>query len=481
MPQGSSSLLPHATKDEMVDPVVGAWVLEFLLRRPDVGDALAGELLLALPLPSPLPPRLSATLLLRRLAADLSRRSVSPRTLHSLDLLYRIRPSPSLAPAFTAVAVECTVAPLRLPPLSSSESDADAEFFDALNRIWNCLVADLERSEAAGLVSCALREARMEMEAAVVDPALRAELARRETKEAALVAVRVCLEEMEKEMGPTFLEAAADAIVSCDCETHRSLVVLSDKLRAFRSIGLESVERGVEIGHLPSKIDRARSTVEGGEGIKLNDRNIEKDQMRTDQEQGYSVDKNSMSCELQEVSDHKSCDNNYDDVPQSGQMDPVPPDPKDVRKKHHNISTDTFLHPSEKRIRYSNLDANTATNLDAATMQKPSLMDRNATAHTFEWDSIPTHYGKSPNMKKEMDYFSSMNSKSSSSLNETKEYVLRRRKRKWNSLEEETLRKAVARYGAGNWKLIKGCHPEIFERRTEVDLKDKWRNMTRHM
>lgn len=49
-------------------------------------------------------------------------------------------------------------------------------------------------------------------------------------------------------------------------------------------------------------------------------------------------------------------------------------------------------------------------------------------------------------MKKEMDYFSSMNSKSSSSLNETKEYVLRRRKRKWNSLEEETLRKAVARY-----------------------------------
>lgn len=125
-------------------------------------------------------------------------------------------------------------------------------------------------------------------------------------------------------------------------------------------------------------------SVEGGEGIKLNGRNIEKDQMRTDQEHGYSVDKNAMSCELQEVSDHKSCDNNYDDVPQSGQMDPVPPDPKDVGKKHHNISTDTFLNPSEKRIRCSNLDANTATNLDAATMQKPSLIDRNATAHTFE-------------------------------------------------------------------------------------------------
>ncbi|RWW86791.1 hypothetical protein BHE74_00004425 [Ensete ventricosum] len=254
----------------MVDPVVGAWVLEFLLRRPDVGDALAGELLLALPLPSPLPPRLSATLLLRRLAADLSRRSVSPRTLHSLHLLYLLQSSPSLAPAFTAVAVECTVSPLRLRPFSSSSSssgpdadadaDADAEFFDAVNRIWNCQVAELERSEAAGLVSCALREARKEMEAAVVDPALRTELAQRETKEAALVAVQVCLEEMEKEMGPTFLEAAADAIVRCDCETHRSLVVLSDKLRSFRSIRLEPVERGLEIGHPPSKIDRARST-----------------------------------------------------------------------------------------------------------------------------------------------------------------------------------------------------------------------------
>ncbi|RZS19083.1 hypothetical protein BHM03_00051431 [Ensete ventricosum] len=441
----------------MVDPVVGAWVLEFLLRRPDVGDALAGELLLALPLPSPLPPRLSATLLLRRLAADLSRRSVSPRTLHSLHLLYLLQSSPSLAPAFTAVAVECTVSPLRLRPFSSSSSssssgpdadaDADAEFFDAVNRIWNCQVAELERSEAAGLVSCALREARKEMEAAVVDPALRTELAQRETKEAALVAVQVCLEEMEKEMGPTFLEAAADAIVRCDCETHRSLVVLSDKLRSFRSIRLEPVERGLEIGHPPSKIDRARSTgllelgtsvlllqiissqfdisVEDGKGIKLNDRNIEKGQMGTDQEQGYSVDKNTMSCELQEEFDHKSCDNNYSDAPQSGQMDPVPPDPKDLGKKHHDIPTDTFLHPDEKHIRCSNLDANTATNLDATTMQKPSLMNRNATAHTLE-------------KKTEMEFIRGRD-------------------------------------------FEKSCGALTGFTTEQVDLKDKWRNMTRHM
>ncbi|KAJ0981013.1 hypothetical protein J5N97_009268 [Dioscorea zingiberensis] len=55
----------------------------------------------------------------------------------------------------------------------------------------------------------------------------------------------------------------------------------------------------------------------------------------------------------------------------------------------------------------------------------------------------------------------------------------RRKKRRWSTLEEDTLREAVKSYGKGNWKLIKMSYPEIFEERTEVDLKDKWRNMTR--
>lgn len=123
-------------------------------------------------------------------------------------------------------------------------------------------MADLERSEAAaGLVSRALREARKEMEEAVVDSALRAELVRRETKEAALEAVRVCLEEAEKEMGPTFLEAAAEAILGWDCEKLGSWMAFSDKLKTLHSGKLEPVERGVEMSRFPSKKGMAKSTV----------------------------------------------------------------------------------------------------------------------------------------------------------------------------------------------------------------------------
>ncbi|KAK7302109.1 hypothetical protein RJT34_12989 [Clitoria ternatea] len=55
----------------------------------------------------------------------------------------------------------------------------------------------------------------------------------------------------------------------------------------------------------------------------------------------------------------------------------------------------------------------------------------------------------------------------------------RRRKRKWTSLEEETLRAGVKLFGEGNWATIRNFYSNIFENRSGVDLKDKWRNMMR--
>ncbi|WOL10421.1 hypothetical protein Cni_G19176 [Canna indica] len=470
----------------MVGPVVAAWILEFLLRNPDVSDALVGELTLVLPLPSPLPPRLSSALLLRRLAADLSRRSVSSRTLHSLERLHRLRHSPSLLPAFAAVAVECTVAPLRHRPLSSSFTDADVEFFDAVNKIWNCQVAELERSEAAGLMSQALREARREMEAAVMDSALREELVRRETKEAALEAVRVCLEEVRKEMGPTFLEAAAEVVVGWDREelvgskTDGPLIALGDKMRTLLSSRFDSVERGVEMHHIPSKMDKSRSKllselVQSSKRVNLSGGNVEEDRLGA-LNQNLSINSTIVKPK-KEAFDGKISNNEL----QSGQLDPIQSDPKEVDQKHKSILAYESSCPDEKHLRCNSLDANITTNLDSTTMKKPSLVDRNATAHTYEWDSFSTESGQSPETRKETDYLSFKKSKISSALADPEEFVLQRRKRKWNILEEETLRKAVAQYGAGNWKLIKRCHPEIFKRRSEVDLKDKWRNMSRYL
>lgn len=55
---------------------------------------------------------------------------------------------------------------------------------------------------------------------------------------------------------------------------------------------------------------------------------------------------------------------------------------------------------------------------------------------------------------------------------------LRRKRKFWTNLEEDTLRAGVQKYGMGNWKLILNMYRDIFDERTEVDLKDKWRNMT---
>ncbi|KAF3776342.1 Single myb histone 5 [Nymphaea thermarum] len=58
-------------------------------------------------------------------------------------------------------------------------------------------------------------------------------------------------------------------------------------------------------------------------------------------------------------------------------------------------------------------------------------------------------------------------------------YTRRRKIRRWSPFEEKTLRDAVKKCGVGSWKFILNCHPEVFEGRMEIDLKDKWQNMTR--
>ncbi|CAA6653430.1 unnamed protein product [Spirodela intermedia] len=64
-------------------------------------------------------------------------------------------------------------------------------------------------------------------------------------------------------------------------------------------------------------------------------------------------------------------------------------------------------------------------------------------------------------------------------LQEIAKFVRTRKIKRWTPQEEDALREAVKKHGKGNWKIILHSHREAFEERTEVDLKDKWRNMTR--
>ncbi|KAF7814847.1 Telomeric repeat-binding factor 2 [Senna tora] len=57
----------------------------------------------------------------------------------------------------------------------------------------------------------------------------------------------------------------------------------------------------------------------------------------------------------------------------------------------------------------------------------------------------------------------------------------RRKGKRWSSLEEQKLHDGVNKFGKGNWKEILNFNDEIFKEagRTEVDLKEMWRNKNR--
>ncbi|EHA8590612.1 hypothetical protein COCNU_scaffold021095G000030 [Cocos nucifera] len=497
----------------MLDTCIASWILEFVLRQP-VFDRLANELLFALPLPSPLPPRLKKTLLLRRLSSDLSHRSLAGSTLFSLELIEELdrssgadAPSDSLAAAYAAVAVECTARFLR----RRSDDDCGGNFFEAVNRIWNCRVADLERSEAASLVSATLREARREMEEAVVNPIVRVGLMGRDTKMAALDAVRVYLEEAEKEMGPPYLERVAEAVGE---EWRRSSGTGSDGSVGELDVKLRNLLAGrVEDGRCdgPPDGDRAKSfgLLEREESVLdwgkdapeqggcstdkferlpataadvMKAKNVFRSSVLPAKIDNMKENQNQMDLNpVFSVNDGagKGHENDHDAMSQPNLMDQDPSHPKHVEENRERA----FLSSIDKSTKDGNPGTCTCTrdNMDCAGAQKPSLMDWNPTAHRSEWDedSSLSPSENSPNPSNNLWSPSTKRRKFSLSLEDNRTFIIRRRKRKWSSLEEETLRIAVERHGAGNWKFIKSCHPEIFKNRTEVDLKDKWRNMMR--
>lgn len=115
---------------------------------------------------------------------------------------------------------------------------------------------------------------------------------------------------------------------------------------------------------------------------------------------------------------------------------------------------------------------------------KCGIMDRNPTAQTYEWDevdSIDSQEEKSPSASRKIRLptpatrrFSPLKRPRAAA-----DIACRRKHTKWSVIEEETLKKEVAKYGKGRWKFILEKNRDIFEERTEVDLKDKWRNIAR--
>ncbi|WVZ67190.1 hypothetical protein U9M48_016306 [Paspalum notatum var. saurae] len=103
---------------------------------------------------------------------------------------------------------------------------------------------------------------------------------------------------------------------------------------------------------------------------------------------------------------------------------------------------------------------------------RPTERNPNASRNMYERDGLGESDGDRPVGKRELPPFQRKPNPSA--------YAHKMRK-KWSEIEEKTLLEGVKKHGKGNWKDIKLAYPDVFEGRSTVDLKDKFRNMERHL
>ncbi|KAL9255128.1 Telomere repeat-binding factor 3-like protein [Drosera capensis] len=194
------------------DKSIDKWVLEYLLHKPISDPDLLDTLLTLLPIQSP-DPRLTKTLLLRRLESDLINHSVSESTLDLIESIQKLdwvgakstqSASDAMKAAYCAVAVECTVRHL------GEEVEKNREYFEVVKRVWRGRVG-----RGGELVGEEMVRVKEEMEDAIWDEAVCARLRRRmERKEGddGLENVRVYLKEAWEEMGQPVLRVLAGKV-----------------------------------------------------------------------------------------------------------------------------------------------------------------------------------------------------------------------------------------------------------------------------
>ncbi|CAK8566086.1 unnamed protein product [Lathyrus sativus] len=520
-----------------MDKDISNWVMEFLLRS-SVPDSLIQKTLTVLPL-SGADSRLKKTLLLRTLQTHLRNASLSETSLQiieHLEELYRGEPVPisaAMRSAYCAVAVECTV-----KYLITSHEDPSGEYFSAVRRIWRGRVVQLSaEGRRSELLSDELSRWGEDIEAALWDVKVSERLAGLNTRKDAMHEVKRFLKDAWQVMGPSFLDSMA---MSCKGNGLRPEGVCgiasgNEKLRKsdgrLESSGKEKmcsvgddnndnvdgdgddddvVAMGENQGdgddddvaamgenHGDERLEeRVGTTVDanqevGGCDSSNVDKEIRKDNLQLKRKHSAlrTCHRGVKISGAEEVSP-SNLSSKYKILPsaevkkvreslKSSSMelkalvkDPLPDalrSSEDVRSKlatkHTNLGP-----PSENQsghvdarqldgcktvVLYQSNDANLAkkSSVPCSNDRRPNFMGRASSAHAYEWnDSID---------------------------NSPQERLPRRKKRKWTSLEEETLRAGVKMFGEGNWRTIRDFYSNIFEYRSGVDLKDKWRNMTR--
>ncbi|GAB2277171.1 hypothetical protein Dimus_011878 [Dionaea muscipula] len=533
-----------------MDEDIVRWILEYLLRNP-VGDLLVNTALSVLPIDNS-DSRLKKTLLLRRIESEVSSDSVSEKILEFLEIIEEMdrregkSVSETMKAAYCAVAVDCTVRFLN------EKVEMNRKYFETVKRIWRGRMGKMQKGESGGgLLSEELMRWKEEIEDAVWDSSVCERVLLRNTRNEALEAVRIYMTQVWKEMGPPFLQFAAQMIRDTggfrmaeignaggqqggivDVEqqgdlgseergssnnAHLELVVYckgggaggaQDTMVAKKAVSRarDDDDEGIGEGQRNTIVNGvAASNKETAKGkIKLREKHVGPRGRRYKtiaiRSRGVKINDADETEEdnicMREGDHHLPDTPDIHDVQESLTCSPTVRTAEQIsaRKRRYDCRNSAAAnensntgevqvprsHVEEAAIAKGTLThqkQNLSYNVEGSSNQNNlpggNLKDQNLGSDVFDRYIFtgPSDGRRSPTPR----------SGNTSPLGDLATPVkLKRRQRKmWSPLEEDVLRQGVKKFGVGNWKLIYKAYSEIFTDRNEVDLKDKWRNLTR--
>ncbi|KAH6814474.1 hypothetical protein C2S51_023492 [Perilla frutescens var. frutescens] len=479
-----------------IDPDIANWVLEFFLRQP-VEDRVLNSLLRALPLPNN-NPHLQKSLLLKKLESEVSGRLVSETTLELLEQLEEIEfrqgneaVSDTMKRTYCAVAVDCT---LKL--LKAGGEDGKFKFFEMVKRVWRGRIGRMEKVvEKGGLGSDLLWAWKDEIEAAVWDDSVCDGVLKKFEGVQAEEAVRVYLREEREKMGPSFLELVAERVKNDEGlqeilgvngidlvaseETHSRRVdrAMNDRTTNGSNASKELHKGKIKLRDKLVGVRRPRGLASGSSrGAKLVDSD---ETARGPSCRNYSSPRSAEVSKAREALELSSMEL------RAVVKDPLPDALRVAEAISGQARQDKNQDPAKSNDGRPNLFivdvAGVVQSSDnTKNVPRPSLMERNRSARSYEWDESIDGSQEDIACRAVLQLSTPKRINTSPlKLYDINNLKKRRKGRRWSLLEEDTLRAGVEKYGKGNWKVILTVYQDVFEGRTEVDLKDKWRNLTR--
>ncbi|KAK7851077.1 hypothetical protein CFP56_043134 [Quercus suber] len=448
-----------------MDADIFRWIFEFLLRSPAVPDHVIKNLLQVLPLPSAVAEdyRFKKAVLLRTIQSEISVATVTETTLQALELIEEmdrndgVEIGESLKAAYLAAAVECTVKYLAL-------EGSNGKYFEAVKRVWRGRIGHLEKSGTKSELvrdNAELTRWKNDLEAALWDAKTANRLMNLNTRAEALQKLRAFLGEAWALMGPSFLEEAAARVPELAANEE-------DKLVAGKEIHKGNV--------LPRRNHSACHKRSKG-GVRIVEEEdtdalcSKYDSLPTPEVNRIKEALKSSSMELQAVvkDPHPDALRSAESVMSDMVKKDKTHDPSVENQSGKDINA---LNPSvDKSVAPQATDSGCGNQscIPQSNSTRPSLMERNSTAHTYEWDDSID--GSQERMTDRASRLHLPNPKrkivSPLRKNKVKNFVRRTIKR-WSLLEEDTLRTGVQKFGKGNWKLILNSHRDIFEERTAL-------------